>query len=129
VQNLAAKQVMPASMVESVSFLSVAIAPVVCAFAGFLVFAIFASGLVTGEFLPKIDFRNDLDQLNSGLYGITQAVPADKVNNIKLLLAALVSGFSERFFPDVLDWLSKGISPLEQKKELESKASETSSGK
>jgi hypothetical protein len=128
VQNLAAKQLMPAPMVESVSFLSAAIAPVVGAFAGFLVFAIFASGLVTGEFLPKIDFRNNLDQLNSGLYGITQAVPVDKISNIKLLLAGLVSGFSERFFPDVLDWLSKGMSPLGYKKKLESRAVKTSSG-
>jgi len=121
-------------MVESVSFLSAAISPAVGAFAGFLVFAIFASGLVTGEFLPKIEFQQfnvvipDLNQLNSGLYGITQAVPVDRINNIKLLLAALVSGFSERFFPDVLDWLSKGLSPLGQRKELESKGSETSSG-
>lgn len=119
VQNLAAKRSMPTLMVEDVSFLSAAIAPVVGAFAGFLVFAIFASGLVTGEFLPKIEFReynlvNTLNQFNSGLYGITQAVPVDKINNIKMLLAGLVSGFSERFFPDVLDWLSKGVGSLGQ---------------
>jgi hypothetical protein len=129
VQNLAAKRLMPTSLVENISFLSAAISPVVGAFAGFLVFAIFTSGLVTGEFLPRIDFPNKLDQLNSGLYGITQAVPVDKIDNIKLLLAALVSGFSERFFPDVLDWLSKGMSPMGQRKEVDSKASETSSAK
>jgi hypothetical protein len=129
VQNLAGKRLMPNSLVENISFLSAAISPVVGAFAGFLVFAIFTSGLVAGEFLPKIDFPNKLDQLNSGLYGITQAVPVDKIDNIKLLLAGLVSGFSERFFPDVLDWLSKEMSPTGQKKEIDSKTSETNSGK
>jgi hypothetical protein len=130
VQNLAAKRLTPTSTVESVSLLSAGIAPVVGAFAGFLLFTIFASGLVTGEFLPKIEFREynvaiDLNQLNSGLWGITQAVPVNKIENIKLILAALVSGFSERFFPDVLDWLSKGMSPVGNKKEFESKAGET----
>jgi hypothetical protein len=129
VQNLAAKRLIPTSLIENISFLSAAISPVVGAFAGFLVFAIFTSGLVTGEFLLKIDFPNKLDQLNSGLYGITQAVPVDKIDNIKLLLAALVSGFSERFFPDVLDWLSKAMSPMGQKGEIDSKTSERSSGK
>jgi hypothetical protein len=129
VQNLAAKRLTPASTVESVSMLSAGLAPVVGAFAGFLLFTIFASGLVTGEFLPKIVFsdynvNSDLNQLNSGLWGITQAVPVDKIANIKLILAALVSGFSERFFPDVLDWLSKGMSPVRNKKEFELKAAE-----
>jgi hypothetical protein len=131
VQNLAAKRLTPTSAIESVSLLSAGIAPVVGAFAGFLLFTIFASGLVTGEFLPKIEFREYnvanpyLNQLNSGLWGITQAVPVDKIENVKLVLAALASGFSERFFPDVLDWLSKGMSPVGNKKGFESKAAET----
>ena len=43
-----------------------------------------------------------------------QAGPLDQASNAKMLLAGLVSGFSERLFPDLLNRVSKAIEPSEK---------------
>jgi hypothetical protein len=113
VQDLAGRHPIAGSMLESQSLLSAGIAPAVGAFAGFLIFASFASGLLQGQLLPRIAFP-DAAHCYSVFDGIMQAGPVDKLDNIKMLLAALASGFSERFFPDVMDWLGNGITHHEK---------------
>jgi hypothetical protein len=111
VQTLVKRSTSALVAIENQSALSAIITPVIGAFAGFFIFSFFATGLMQGDFMPKIttpDHAHWIAQwggiLEMGLYG--QNSPID---DFKLLLAGLASGFSERLFPDMLNSLSNGL--------------------
>jgi hypothetical protein len=110
VQNLAARQSAALAAFETPSLLSAAIAPFIGAFAGFLVFSCLASNLVPlrPNLLPALGIPAKMWLF----HGILAESPLNVTSSFQTLLVGLASGFSERFFPDVMDWLSKGIMPL-----------------
>jgi hypothetical protein len=115
VQDLAARRSAALPVVDDPGLLSVAIAPFLGAFAGFLVFSCLAAHLVPlqQDLLPTLGLPNPMRW--HPFHGILAEGPVDIASNFKILLVGLASGFSERFFPDVMDWLSKGIMPLPPK--------------
>jgi len=84
------------------SLLGAIIAPVIGAFAAWFVFSCFAGQLLQGNILPVIDW--DRGNGHYPVFGsILAASPHDMTSNAKMLLAGLMSGFSERLFPDLLN--------------------------
>jgi len=96
----------------SPSLLNAAISPVIGVFAAWFIFSCFAGNLIEGNILPNIQWQTDNPYPLFG--GILQAGPLDQASNAKMLLAGLVSGFSERLFPDLLNRVSKAIEPSEK---------------
>jgi hypothetical protein len=93
------------------SLLNAAISPVIGAFAAWFIFSCFAGKLIEGNILPDFTWQRDSYPLFGG---ILQAVPLDPASNAKMLLVGLVSGFSERLFPDLLNKVSKAIEPSQK---------------
>jgi hypothetical protein len=93
----------------SPSLLNAALSPMIGAFAGWFVFSCFAGKLIEGNILPEIVWQTRNPYPFFG--GILQAGPLDLTSNAKMLLAGLASGFSERLFPDLLNWMAKAIEP------------------
>ena len=93
----------------SASLLNAAISPVIGAFAAWFIFSCFAGKLIEGNLLPDIAWQTRNAYPIFG--GILQAGPLDLTSNAKMLLAGLASGFSERLFPDLLNWVAKAIEP------------------
>ncbi|HLW69847.1 MAG TPA: hypothetical protein VKS22_04410 [Candidatus Binataceae bacterium] len=114
VQNLAARQplLLPAS--QDPSLLSAALAPLFGAAAGFLIFSCLACHLIPLEqqFLPVLTMPDPARW--HPFHGVLALAPADILSRLKILLAGLAGGFSERLFPDVMDWMAKGIVPIKQ---------------
>jgi hypothetical protein len=112
VQKLATRPSAALSAIEDPSLLSAAIAPLLGAVAGFLIFSCLACHLLPLQpgLLPTLGLPDPMRW--HPFNGILAEGPLDIVSNFKILLAGLAGGFSERFFPDVMDWLSKGIVPV-----------------
>ena len=113
VQKLAARPPVALAAIEDPSLLSAAVAPFFGAAAGFLIFSALACNLIPlqKELLPMLA-RPDLKHWHPfNRESIFAFGPVDITSNLKILLAGLAGGFSERFFPDVMDWMSKGIAP------------------
>ncbi|MGH7879877.1 MAG: hypothetical protein ACREQD_10325, partial [Candidatus Binataceae bacterium] len=109
VQNLAARHPLALAAAEDPSLLSAGLAPFFGAAAGFLIFSGLACHLIPlqKELLPALAMPDPMRW--HPFNGILALGPVDIMSNLKILLAGLAGGFSERFFPDVMDWMSKGM--------------------
>jgi hypothetical protein len=96
------------------SALTAIIAPVIGAFAGFFIFSFFATGMMQADFMPKItipDSKHWIAQWGGILEMGPPCGPSGSIDDFKLLLAGLASGFSERLFPVMLNSLSNRLEP------------------
>jgi hypothetical protein len=114
VQMLATRSTSSLVAIDNQSALTAIIAPVIGAFAGFFIFSFFATGLMQGDFMPKIttpDPAHWISQWGGILEMGPPYGPTGSIDDFKLLLAGLASGFSERLFPNMLNSLAKGLEP------------------
>lgn len=82
------------------------VSPVIGGMFGIVMYLVFLSGIVRGDFFPE--FRN-LDREYDGLFRLFHdMVPAENSDAIKLVFWAFVSGFSERFVPDLVGRVRAG---------------------
>lgn len=112
VKTLATALAGPLGAPSDQNLLTAILNPLVGAFAGFFIFSFLASGFIGSSVAPSIkplDYFPVLGNL-SPIFGVGPPW-GDPTEDFKLLLAGLASGFSERLFPDMLDWLSKGLQP------------------
>jgi len=71
---------------------------------GFVAYGLFMSGLLQGELFPTFSITIDNDYKN--LYDFLVSVqPKTNADAAKTIVWAFISGFSERFIPNVLDTL------------------------
>ena len=94
-------------VVRKLAVLQVYITPLISAIFGFLLYLLFASGILSGGLFPKF---SGLDMTFESANLMTKNVKiSTNLDAVKALIWAFIAGFSERMVPNILDTMTQGL--------------------
>ena len=90
---------------QTLTTLQIYLSPLIGATFAVLLYGVFLSGLLSGDFFPA--FGDCAAAGFSGIRGLTECSPATNADAAKALIWAFIAGFGENFVPNFIDGLAQ----------------------
>ena len=90
---------------QTLTTLQIYFSPLIGATFAVLLYGVFLSGLLSGDFFPA--FGDCATSGFSGIRGLTECSPATNADAAKALIWAFIAGFGENFVPNFIDGLAQ----------------------
>ena len=107
------------AVTRMLAVLQIYITPIIAGIFGFLLYLLFASGLLTGALFPEFSgLENPFETAQSM---IEQTKVKTNLDGIKALVWSFIAGFSEKMVPNILDKIAKDSEKKEIKNPIHRK--------
>jgi len=93
------------SIIKVLAICQIYITPIVAGIFGFLLYLLFASGIVTGALFPEFSGLEAPFETAQSMIDVVRT--KTNLDSIKALVWAFIAGFSERMVPNILDKIVK----------------------